>query len=146
MSSAVSVGKSLLVAIGIYLFAYLVLRLSGLRSLVGTDPFTILLIVLFGNLIANIVDAHSPIINVIIILLYVGMTVLFQKLLVQFPSLEPLAVGRSQIVFSNGQFIKPAMMQGRTTEEEIRQAIRQKGLDDSDPVVLNQKVKRVVEE
>lgn len=124
-----------------FLALIVVLRASGKRTLSKMNVFDFVFVVAVGSLFAAaVVDKSVTLIEGL-----VAMTVLvlvqtaLAALAARSVRFERLLNGEPTLLFSHGDFLHRAMKKERITEEEVRAAIREQGIErveDVDAVVL----------
>ena len=118
-----------------------ILRVSGKRTLSKLNVFDFVFVVAVGSLFAaSIVEKDVTLLEG---LAAITALVVFQALLAELAArsdaFEKLINGEPALLFSRGRFLRRTMIRERITEEEVRAAIRQQGverIEDVDAVVL----------
>lgn len=117
------------------------LRVSGKRTLSKMNVFDFVFVVAVGSVFASMIISKD--VTLIEGLAALATLVLIQIGLAELATRSPLAEriinGEPALLLSRGQFISRALKRERVTEEEIRAAIRAKGVtrvEDVDAVVL----------
>jgi uncharacterized membrane protein YcaP (DUF421 family) len=136
-----NVGRT--VALSIIGFAALitVLRLSGKRTLSKLNVFDFVFVVAVGSVFAStivskdvtLVEGFSALVTLVLI------QVVLAEVAARWPLAARVINGEPTLLLSHGKFIERALKKQRVTEEEIRAAIRAKGVnrvEDVDAVVL----------
>jgi len=119
----------------------ILLRVSGKRTLSKLNVFDFVFVVAVGSVLsATIIDKDVTMVEGIAALAtLIGIQVILAKLAARFPLAERIINGEPTLLLSRGQFIPRALKRERITEEEIRAAIRGKGVtrvEDVDAVVI----------
>jgi uncharacterized membrane protein YcaP (DUF421 family) len=113
-----------------YFSMILLVRLSGKRTLAKWNVFDFISVVALGSIVADL--ALSPEVplarGVLGFAVLIGLQVAISKLACFSGSLERLVNGRPVLLVKEGQFLREAMRRERVTEEELRAAMRGRGL------------------
>jgi uncharacterized membrane protein YcaP (DUF421 family) len=117
------------------------LRVSGKRTLSKLNVFDFVFVVAVGSVFAaTIIDKDVTLVEGIAALAtLIGIQVLLAELAARSPFAERIINGGPTRLLSHGRFIPRALKRERITEEEVRAAIRGKGVtrvEDVDAVVL----------
>ncbi|HEY8831957.1 MAG TPA: YetF domain-containing protein [Gemmatimonadaceae bacterium] len=119
----------------------ILLRGSGKRTLSKLNAFDFVFVVAVGSVFAStiiskditLVEGVASMTTLIVI------QVTLAELAMRFPMVERIINGKPTLLLSHGQFIPRALKKERVTEEEVRGAIRAKGVnrvEDVDAVIL----------
>jgi uncharacterized membrane protein YcaP (DUF421 family) len=119
----------------------ILLRGSGKRTLSKLNAFDFVFVVAVGSVFAStiiskditLVEGVASMTTLIVI------QVILAELAMRFPMVERIVNGKPTLLLSHGQFIPRALKKERVTEEEVRSAIRAKGVnrvEDVDAVIL----------
>jgi len=119
----------------------ILLRGSGKRTLSKLNAFDFVFVVAVGSVFAStiiskditLVEGIASMTTLIVI------QVTLAELAMRFPMVERIINGKPTLLLSHGQFIPRALKKERVTEEEVRGAIRAKGVnrvEDVDAVIL----------
>jgi uncharacterized membrane protein YcaP (DUF421 family) len=119
----------------------ILLRGSGKRTLSKLNAFDFVFVVAVGSVFAStiiskditLVEGVASMTTLIVI------QVALAELAMRFPMVERIINGQPTLLLSHGKFIPRALKKERVTEEEVRGAIRAKGVnrvEDVDAVIL----------
>jgi uncharacterized membrane protein YcaP (DUF421 family) len=117
------------------------LRGSGKRTLSKLNAFDFVFVVAVGSVFASTIISKdiTLIEGVASMATLIVIQVTLAELAMRFPTVERIINGKPTLLFSKGKFIPRALKKERVTEEEVRGAIRAKGVnrvEDVDAVVL----------
>ena len=106
------------------------LRISGKRTLAKMNVFDFVFVVAVGSVFAATIISKD--VTLLEGLAAMGTLIAIQLLLaeiaVKSPAAERIINGEPTLLFSRGEFIPRALKKERVTEEEVRAAIRAKGV------------------
>jgi uncharacterized membrane protein YcaP (DUF421 family) len=119
----------------------ILLRGSGKRTLSKLNAFDFVFVVAVGSVFASTIISKDITLveGVASMATLIGIQVLFAELTMRFPIVERIVNGEPTLLLSRGKFIPRALRRERITEEEVRGAIRAKGVnrvEDVDAVIL----------
>jgi uncharacterized membrane protein YcaP (DUF421 family) len=119
----------------------ILLRGSGKRTLSKLNAFDFVFVVAVGSVFASTIISKdiTLIEGVASMATLIVIQVTLAELAMRFPVVERIINGKPTLLFSHGKFIPRALKKERVTEEEVRSAIRAKGVnrvEDVDAVVL----------
>jgi uncharacterized membrane protein YcaP (DUF421 family) len=119
----------------------ILLRGSGKRTLSKLNAFDFVFVVAVGSVFAStIISKDMTLIEgVASMTTLIVIQVTLAELAMRFPTVERIINGKPTLLFSRGKFIPRALKKERVTEEEVRGAIRAKGVnrvEDVDAVIL----------
>ena len=117
------------------------LRGSGKRTLSKLNAFDFVFVVAVGSVFASTIISKdiTLIEGVASMATLIVIQVTLAELAMRFPTVERIINGKPTLLFSHGKFIPRALKKERVTEEEVRGAIRAKGVnrvEDVDAVIL----------
>lgn len=120
---------------------FIMLRVSGKRTLSKLNVFDFVFVVAVGSVFASmIISKDTTLIEGIAALAtLIGIQMGLSHLAARYPRLERIINGEPTLVLSRGEFIPDAMRKERITEEEVRGAIRAEGVtrvEDVDAVTM----------
>ena len=119
-----------------FLVLVTMLRVSGKRSISKMNIFDFVFVVALGSALAQV--ALSPSIPLVAGLIGLASLLLVQVALsylaAHWAYAERIINGQPALLFFRGRFLHPAMKRERVTEEEIRAAIRARGVPRIDQV------------
>ncbi len=128
--------RSAVMATSAYLVLIILLRLSGKRTLTNLNVFDFVFVVALGSTLADTILSKD-------VSLAEGLTALFALILVQVflswiitrsKTIETLVNGNPTLIFLRGKFLHEMMRRQRVTEEEIKAAVREEGLESLEDV------------
>jgi len=136
-----NVGRTVTLSIIGFAALFTMLRVSGKRTLSKLNVFDFVFVVAVGSVFAStiiskdvtLVEGLAALATLIVIQL------LLAELAARSPTAERLINGEPTLLLSHGKFIHSALRRERVTEEEVRAAIREKGLtrvEDVDAVIM----------
>jgi uncharacterized membrane protein YcaP (DUF421 family) len=115
----------------IFLFALVLIRISGRRSFGVRTPLDNIIVILLGTVLGRAIVGASAFLPVLITsLLIVLLHRFFGWLIVHSKGFSQLIEGNKIILFKDGQFIKENLNKGLVCEEDIMQAVRKSALTD----------------
>jgi uncharacterized membrane protein YcaP (DUF421 family) len=119
-------------AVAIYFFLWFITRVVGKRELGQMSAFELVLLVTMGDLIQQGVTQEDY--SVTGAMLAVGtfalLIVLFSYISWRFPRTRKTLEGQPVVVVQNGRLREDAMRYERLSDTELREAMRQQGIDD----------------
>lgn len=119
-------------AAAIYFFLWFITRVIGKRELGQMSAFELVLLVTMGDLIQQGVTQEDY--SVTGAMLAVGtfalLIVFFAFLSWRFPRARPALEGVAVIVVENGAFREDVMRYERLSDTEVREALREQGIED----------------
>ena len=118
-----------------------ILRVSGKRTLSKLNVFDFVFVVAVGSVFAaSIVEKDVTLLEgLAAITTLVVLQAVLAEVAARSDPFARLINGEPALLFSHGQFLRRTMKKERITEEEVRAAIRQQGverIEDADAVVL----------
>jgi uncharacterized membrane protein YcaP (DUF421 family) len=119
----------------------ILLRGSGKRTLSKLNAFDFVFVVAVGSVFASTIISKdiTLIEGVASMTTLILIQVTLAELAMRFSTVERIINGKPTLLLSHGQFIPRALKKERVTEEEVRSAIRAKGInrvEDVDAVIL----------
>jgi uncharacterized membrane protein YcaP (DUF421 family) len=136
-----NVGRT--VALSIIGFTALItmLRISGKRTLSKLNVFDFVFVVAVGSVFASTIISKDITLveGMASLATLIGIQVILAEMAARLPWAERIINGEPTLLLSKGQFIPRALKKERITEEEVRAAIRAKGVnrvEDVDAVIL----------
>jgi uncharacterized membrane protein YcaP (DUF421 family) len=115
----------------VFLFALVLIRISGRRSFGIRTPLDNIIVILLGTVLGRAIVGASPFLPVIVAsLLIVLIHRCFGWLIVHSKLFAQLIEGEKIILFKDGQFIKENMDKALVCEEDIMQGVRKSALTD----------------
>jgi uncharacterized membrane protein YcaP (DUF421 family) len=136
-----NVGRTVTLSIIGFTALIALLRVSGKRTLSKLNVFDFVFVVAVGSVFAaTIIDKDVTLVEGIAALAtLIGIQLVLAELAARSPLAERIINGKPTLLLSHGKFIPRALKRERITEEEVRAAIRAKGItrvEDVDAVVL----------
>jgi uncharacterized membrane protein YcaP (DUF421 family) len=131
--------QAILRAIVVYVFVFVLFRVSGKRTLSETTGFDLVLLLIISETTqqAMVDDDHSLTNAVLLVVTLVGVDVLFSLLKQWIPSLDPILDGRAVILVRDGHLIEDRMNRERVDANDILEAARlQLGLEELSQIKL----------
>jgi uncharacterized membrane protein YcaP (DUF421 family) len=136
-----NVGRTVTLSIVGFAALIILLRVSGKRTLSKLNVFDFVFVVAVGSVFAStIISKDITLIEGIAALgTLIAIQVILAELAARVPVVERIINGEPTLLLSRGKFIPRALRKERITEEEVRAAIRTKGInrvEDVDAVIL----------
>lgn len=118
--------ESVIRGVTVYLFLWLVFRISGKRTLAETSPFELVLLLIISEVTNQaMVDSDHSITNAfLLIVTLVGMSVLLSFIKHRWPGASRIFEGLPLPLIRNGEKLKQNMDKSRVDEEEILMSAR----------------------
>jgi uncharacterized membrane protein YcaP (DUF421 family) len=123
-----------LMAVLAYAALVFLLRVSGKRTLAKMNVFDFVFVVALGSALSTTILSPDVTLaeGVVAVMALIALQVLLSWLCVRSHPLDKLINGEPTLVFYRGEFLRNRMQKERVTEEELRAAIRNRGLGDLD--------------
>jgi uncharacterized membrane protein YcaP (DUF421 family) len=120
---------------------FIMLRISGKRTLSKLNVFDFVFVVAVGSVFASMIISKDVTLieGIAALATLIGIQMLLSYLAARFPKAERIINGEPTLVLSHGKFIPSALRKERVTEEEVRGAIRAEGVtrvEDVDAVTM----------
>jgi uncharacterized membrane protein YcaP (DUF421 family) len=136
-----NVGRTTSLAIIGFAALIILLRVSGKRTLSKMNVFDFVFVVAVGSVFASTIISKDVTLveGLCALTALVGFQTILAKIAAHFPRAEGIINGDPALLLSKGKFIHSALRKERVTEEEVRAAIRAKGInrvEDVDAVIL----------
>jgi uncharacterized membrane protein YcaP (DUF421 family) len=131
--------ESIIRALVVYLFLFLVFRLSGKRTLSQATPFELVLLLIISETTqqAMVDDDHSVINCAVLVLTLVLMDILLSFVKQWLPAFDPILDGTAVILLKEGELQQTRMNRERVDAQDILEAARQQlGLERLDQIKL----------
>jgi uncharacterized membrane protein YcaP (DUF421 family) len=117
------------------------LRVSGKRTLSKLNVFDFVFVVAIGSVFASMITSKDITLvdGLAALVTLIGIQLLLAELAARSALAERIINGEPSLLFSRGRFIPRALKRERVTEEEVRAAIRGKGItrvEDVEAVIL----------
>jgi uncharacterized membrane protein YcaP (DUF421 family) len=124
------VGRTAALSVIGFAALFILLRVSGKRTLSKLNVFDFVFVVAVGSVFAaSIIDKTVTLIEGMVALtILVTIQVVLAKLAVYSRTAERIINGDPTILFKKGEFLHREMRKERITEEEVRGAIREEGV------------------
>ncbi|GGM29993.1 DUF421 domain-containing protein [Paraliobacillus quinghaiensis] len=115
-------------AIVMILTGFLLLRLSGRKSLVQMTVTTTIVMISIGSVIVQPIIEDSIIKTIVTVAIFIIVLIIIEYLQVKFNPLEKLITGKAMPVIENGQLNLKNLKKLRFTVDKLEMHIRQKGI------------------
>lgn len=118
--------ESVIRGVTIYVFLWLIFRISGKRTLAETSPFELVLLLIISEVTnqAMVDSDHSITNSFLLIMTLVGMSVLLSLVKHHFPPATRWLEGLPLPVMKDGKLLRQNMDKARVDEEEIVMSAR----------------------
>lgn len=118
--------ESVIRGVAIYLFLWLIFRISGKRTLAETSPFELVLLLIISEVTnqAMVDSDHSITNSFLLILTLVGMSVLMSAIKHFSPAASRWLEGLPLPLVKDGKLLRENMDKARVDEEEILMSAR----------------------
>ena len=118
--------ESVIRGVTIYVFLWLIFRISGKRTLAETSPFELVLLLIISEVTNQaMVDSDHSITNAfLLIMTLVGMSVLLSFIKHRWPAASRIFEGLPLPLIRNGERLQHNMDKSRVDEEEILMSAR----------------------
>ena len=118
---------SILRGLFVYLFVFLIFRISGKRTLANISTFDLVLTLIISETLqqALIDDDNSMTNAILLVLTLVGIDILLSLLKERSPRLERLLDSTPAIVVKDGECLQDVMIKERVDEADLLNAARQ---------------------
>jgi uncharacterized membrane protein YcaP (DUF421 family) len=116
----------------VYFFLWFITRVIGKKELGSLSPFELVLLVTMGDMVQQGVtqEDYSVTGAMLVIGTFALLLVLFSWLSFRFRRVRPLLEGMPVVVVQDGHMRKEVMSYERLDEDELREALREQGIDD----------------
>jgi uncharacterized membrane protein YcaP (DUF421 family) len=136
-----NVGRTVTLSVVGFVALIALLRVSGKRTLSKLNVFDFVFVVAVGSVFASTIISKDVTLveGVAALTTLVVIQLILAELAARVPFAERIINGKPTLLLSHGRFIPRALKRERITEEEVRAAIRAKGVtrvEDVDAVVL----------
>lgn len=136
-----NVGRTVTLSIIGFTALIAMLRVSGKRTLSKLNAFDFVFVVAVGSVFASTIISKDITLveGVASLATLIAIQVILSELAGRFAIVERIINGEPTLLLSRGKFIPRALKKERVTEEEVRAAIRTKGVsrvEDVDAVIL----------
>jgi uncharacterized membrane protein YcaP (DUF421 family) len=118
--------ESVFRGVTVYLFLWLIFRISGKRTLAETSPFELVLLLIISEVTNQaMVDSDHSVTNAfLLIMTLVGMSVLLSFIKHRWPAASRIFEGLPLPLIRNGERLQHNMDKSRVDEEEILMSAR----------------------
>lgn len=118
--------ESVFRGVTVYLFLWLIFRISGKRTLAETSPFELVLLLIISEVTNQaMVDSDHSVTNAfLLIMTLVGMSVLLSFIKHRWPAASRIFEGLPLPLIRNGERLQQNMDKSRVDEEEILMSAR----------------------
>ena len=112
----------------VYLFLFLVFRVTGKRTLAQTTPFELVLLLIISEVTqqAMVDEDHSITNGVLLIITLVGADMALMKLKNKVKWLSPILEDKPVVIVDNGRPLKDIMERADVEEADVLQAARER--------------------
>lgn len=128
----------LLRTVGIFVWAFVLLRLTGRRRLAHLTYIDLLLIVAFGSAVGDVMIYDESIARFSTSMIALAVVTVIVKILdeaaVRSKLINQLIVGKPHLIIEKGKIIEQTMKTENFTEEELLSLLRQHDVDSVDKV------------
>ena len=136
-----NVGRTVTLSIITFAALIVLLRGSGKRTLSKLNVFDFVFVVAVGSVFASTIISKDVTLveGIAALATLVGIQIFLAELAARSSIAERIINGEPALLLSRGKFIQRALKKERVTEEEVRAAIRTKGVsrvEDVDAVIL----------
>jgi uncharacterized membrane protein YcaP (DUF421 family) len=136
-----NVGRTVTLSIITFAALIVLLRGSGKRTLSKLNVFDFVFVVAVGSVFASTIISKDVTLveGIAALATLVGIQIFLAELAARSSTAERIINGEPALLLSRGKFIQRALKKERVTEEEVRAAIRTKGVsrvEDVDAVIL----------
>jgi uncharacterized membrane protein YcaP (DUF421 family) len=141
LESWYNVGRTVTLSFVGFLLLITMLRISGKRTLSKFNVFDFVFVVAVGSVFASTIIAKDVTLveGIASLATLIGIQLVLAEVAARLPWAERIINGDPTLLLSRGKFIPRALKRERVTEEEVRAAIRAKGVnrvEDVDAVIL----------
>lgn len=116
----------------VYLFVFILFRLTGKRQVGQLSPFDLVLLLLVGNAVQNSMNAGDNSLSAggILMVTLVGLNILIDFLTYRFKKFQLIVEGSPKVLVHNGIIDHTVMKQQMVTRHDLDLALRQEGIAD----------------
>lgn len=116
----------------VYLFVFILFRLTGKRQVGQLSPFDLVLLLLVGNAVQNSMNAGDNTITAggILMVTLVGLNILIDRLTFHSKKIQQIVEGSPKVLVHNGIIDHAVMKQQLVTRHDLDLALRQEGVAD----------------
>jgi uncharacterized membrane protein YcaP (DUF421 family) len=136
-----NIGRTLTLSVVGFAALIILLRGSGKRTLSKLNVFDFVFVVAVGSVFASTIISKDVTLveGILSLATLIGIQLILAELAARSIRAERIINGEPSLLLSHGKFLKSALKKERITEEEVRAAIRAKGVnrvEDVDAVIL----------
>jgi uncharacterized membrane protein YcaP (DUF421 family) len=136
-----SIGRTMTLSVVGFLALITLLRVSGKRTLSKMNVFDFVFVVAVGSVFASTIVSKDVTLleGFSALIALVGIQAILAKIAIHSRTAERIINGEPALLLAHGKFIHRALKKERVTEEEVRAAIRGRGVnrvEDVDAVIL----------
>lgn len=119
-------------AASVYLFMFILMRVWGRKHLGQVTPFDFILLLFISESVQNaIVDDDKSVTGAfIVILTFLTLNTVVNRLTFRFPILERLLSGKPKVIVENGKIIEKIKHKEYISDQELQTALREEGTED----------------
>lgn len=124
--------RTFIITVLAYLSLIAMLRISGKRTLTQLNAFDFIVTIALGSAFATVMLNKDVVLadGLLALLLLIGLQYLITSLSSAFPSVKNIITGKPTLLLYKGVIDRKALRTQRITEEELKEAIRKKGMQD----------------
>ncbi|MCW8193801.1 DUF421 domain-containing protein [Proteobacteria bacterium 005FR1] len=130
------IARILVVGTLAYFSIVLLLRLSRKRTLASLNAFDFVVVVAIGAAFGRVLTAHQVALAEALaaFVLLITLQFLISWLQVRSARVHSLVMAGPSLLFYRGQYLRPAMLEERVTEDDLKMVARNRGLGSMDLV------------
>lgn len=128
--------RTFIITVLAYLSLIAMLRISGKRTLTQLNAFDFIITIALGSAFATVMLNKDVVLadGLLALLLLIGLQYLITSLSSAFPSVKNIITDKPTLLLYKGVIDRKALKTQRITEEELKEAIRKKGMQDINKV------------
>ena len=117
-------------ALIVFVFLWVVVRITGKREVAQLSAFDMILLVTFGDLVSQgiVQEDYSVTAALIAVSTFAVASMAISLLDIRFPFLRPALAGRARIVVRDGEPLLEVLQGERMTIDDLHEAAREKGI------------------
>lgn len=119
-------------AVSVYLFMFILMRVWGRKHLGQVTPFDFILLLFISESVQNaIVDDDKSVTGAfIVILTFLSLNTVVNRLTFRFPVLERILSGKPKVIVEDGKIIEKVKHREYISDQELQTALREEGIED----------------
>ena len=124
--------RTFIITVLAYLSLIAMLRISGKRTLTQLNAFDFIITIALGSAFATVMLSKDVVLadGLLALFLLIGLQYLITSLSSAFPSVKNMITDKPTLLLYKGIIDNKALRTQRITEEELKEAIRKKGMQD----------------